>query len=157
MIIITKKEGFDKLKNKLADIFFFAKNVVLVSISNSASCIKLVLFFYIFLYSQPVFSLYVVSVSVEECSRYYSQVVMRHAFHLKLLSINFLCLFICLFVFFLSSFLLATVLYAVQYHLLCLLRNKKKNRKRKKKDASNDVTMLFSVFKCFSISVVTKM
>lgn len=46
MIIIKKEEGFDKLKNKLADIFF-RKKVVLVSISNSASCIKLVLFLHL--------------------------------------------------------------------------------------------------------------
>ncbi len=39
----------------------------------------------------------------------------------------------------------------MQYHLLCLLR-----KKIIKKDASNDVNMLFSVLKCFSISVVTK-
>lgn len=59
-------------------------------------------------FSLGLFSLYVVSVSVEECSRYYSQVVMRHA-------LIFLFFPIELFVFFpLSSLLLATVLYAVQ-------------------------------------------
>lgn len=86
MIIITRKEGFDKLKNKLADIFFFAKKKKKKKGSarfHFEQCILYQAGSVFFLFSQPVFSLYVVSVSVEECSRYYSQVVMRHAFHLK--------------------------------------------------------------------------
>lgn len=84
MIIIKKEEGFDKLKNKLADIFFHKRSACFhfeQCILNQAGSVFTLFFFFSF--SLGLFSLYVVSVSVEECSRYYSQVVMRHAFHFQ--------------------------------------------------------------------------
>ncbi len=80
MIIIKKEEGFDKVKNKLADIFFHKCSACFhfeQCILNQAGSVLH------FSFSLGLFSLYVVSISVEECSRYYSQVVMRHAFHFQ--------------------------------------------------------------------------
>lgn len=116
MIIIKKEEGFDKLKNKLADIFFRKSSACY----HFEQCIlyqagSVVTLFFFFSLSLGLFSLYVVSVSVEECSRYYSQVVMRHAFNFKFRSISN-----CLFVFFPLSFLLATVLYMPCNIIFCV-------------------------------------